>query len=101
MGWEWRGPYGPYYTRTRRVGQRFVREYVGGGGRGAQAARADEAARSTRRIALETRMASINAVGGVAQDLHGLQVDVQTVVGDVLAAGGIREHKGEWRRCRR
>ena len=101
MGWEWRGRYGPYYTRTRRVGQRFVREYVGGGLRGAHAAAADEAARSSRRTALESGWANTTAVSCMARELRGLQVEMLAVVGEVLAAASIGEHKGEGRRCRR
>mgnify|MGYP001195279299 CR=1 FL=1 len=31
MSWEYRGKQGPYYTRTRKVNGRTVREYIGAG----------------------------------------------------------------------
>jgi len=50
MGWE----KGRYYTRSRKVNGRVVREYVGGGEVGALAAEFDAIERKRRESALET-----------------------------------------------
>ena len=50
MSWETRGVYGPYYTRSRRVDGRVVREYVGAGPLADIIAQADEAEREAHRL---------------------------------------------------
>jgi hypothetical protein len=50
MSWETRGVYGPYYTRSRRVDGRVVREYVGRGPLAEIIAQADEAEREAHRL---------------------------------------------------
>ena len=42
MSWEYRGKQGPYYTRTRSINGRIVREYIGAGLSGRLAAAEDE-----------------------------------------------------------
>ena len=59
MGWEMRGPNGPYYTRSTRVNGRVVRSYVGGGPAGIRAAQADAKRRAERqklRMAAQSEM---------------------------------------------
>ena len=48
MPWEQRGGRGRYYTRKRTVNGRTVREYVGTGMKGEEAAAADQARRIER-----------------------------------------------------
>ena len=48
MSWEMRERGGPYYTRTRRVNGHQIREYVGGGILGQEAAEVDAEERVRR-----------------------------------------------------
>lgn len=100
MGWEQRKRTGRYYYRLVRRGGKTVRQYVGRGVLGEIAADLDERIRRERkqaragwtkeRAALETADAALNeyyeAVG--------------QAVGYFLLAGGLHQHRGEWRQWR-
>jgi hypothetical protein len=49
MGWEFRGNNGPYYTRSRKVNGRVIREYGGRGRLGELLASEDEEERRKRK----------------------------------------------------
>jgi hypothetical protein len=97
MGWD----RGKYYTRSRRLNGRVVREYVGTGQIGELAARQDAADREKRRaekaradearLAAERHDADLAAVERLADLL---------VRASLVAAGRHQHHRGEWR-CRR
>ena len=98
MGWD----RGRYYTRSRKVAGRVVREYVGTGAIGRLAAEEDAATREAKRVeraAEAARRAEIaEADGALYASLRGLD----TLSGALLAlAGFYRHHRGAWRRRRK
>jgi hypothetical protein len=100
MGWENRGRGGRYYTRSRRVEGRVVREYIGGGLAGEIAAEADRTERE-RREAEEQRqrreLERLEALSAPVEELH----EAATVLTRAhLIAAGCHRHKGEYRRAR-
>ena len=101
MGWEARARGGRYYTRSRRVGDRVVREYVGTGRVAALAAMLDAAERRERAEAREAlRQAEARdgpafaALAELGRVLDGLAAAF------LIGAGYRRHHRGEWRRRR-
>jgi hypothetical protein len=97
MGWE----RGRYYTRSRKVNGRVVREYVGAGPLGELAARADakeRQQREARRAADRATRAELDALDAPLDELHEL---AELVARAALLAAGYRQHKrGEWRKRR-
>ena len=101
MGWEKRDRGGLYYTRTRKVGGRVVREYLGGGILGHTAALQDAQERKRReeeaalwkdeRDRLEALVVSVEDLCEAAEILYRAAL---------LAAGFRRHQRGEWRRKR-
>jgi hypothetical protein len=99
--WEKRKRGGLYYTRSRKVDGRVVREYVGGGVRGEIAARMDAQERQRR----EEEAAAWKEERERLEELAGLVDEfceaVETVARATLLAAGFRQHnRGEWRRRR-
>ena len=101
MAWEKRQRGGLYYTRSRRVGRRVVREYLGTGPLAEALARQDAEARARRRerTAAERRAREADAALEGLVDELGVGVDTLTQATLVLA-GYHRHHRGDWRRRR-
>lgn len=100
MSWEMRNGAGPYYTRSRRIRGRVVREYVGRGLAAELQASRDAEARSIRAArrakARSEQQAAIDlraSVTALSEEIHGLLVAM-------LKVSGYHEHRGQWRRRR-
>jgi hypothetical protein len=101
MGWESRRGQGRYYTRSRKVNGRIIREYVGAGLIGELAAQQDAEERAQRLAEREqlqyeaTRWASAAApLTQLSQLLDGLTAAA------LIAAGYHQHHRGAWRKRR-
>jgi hypothetical protein len=101
MGWEGRTRGGLYYTRSRRVGGRIVREYVGTGEAAEVVAQLDALERDRRwreallwqeeRACYAAADAALGTLGRVCDEL---------LEQELMAAGYHRHNRGEWRRRR-
>ena len=101
MGWEKRDRGGLYYTRSKKVSGRVVREYVGGGILGQIAALQDAQEHQRReqeatlwkeeRERLEALVAPVEDLCEAAGILYRAAL---------LAAGYRRHQRGQWRRKR-
>jgi hypothetical protein len=101
MGWEKRERGGLYYTRTRKVDGRVVREYVGGGNLGHIAALQDaqKRRRQEEEAALwEEERDRLEALIALVEE----HCEVTEILSraTLLAAGFRRHQRGEWRRKR-
>ena len=97
MGWD----RGRYYTRSRKVNGRVVREYIGTGPTAALAAQMDALDRDMRQTEAEgrKRLATDLATRDAAVDDFGARCDL--LARAFLLAAGCRQHKrGEWRKRR-
>jgi len=102
MGWEYRGPHGPYYTRSRKVGGRVVREYIGAGEAGERAARRDATARRRRIRECAARRQQREGLMAAGRTAHAIINALDAEARRMLAAAGFyQHHAGEWRRRRR
>jgi hypothetical protein len=101
MGWETRKGRGRYYTRSRRVRGRVVREYVGCGELASLAAQLDaleREERNTRAAALRTYCERADTAEEALGEFSAL---VDALAEGALLAGGYHQHHGgEWRRKR-
>jgi hypothetical protein len=97
MGWD----RGRYYTRSKKVGGRVVREYVGTGRVAELAAELDAIGRQQReaeRAAWRTERAELEALDAPLDELNDL-ADLLAHAA-LLAAGFHRHKRGEWRKRR-
>ncbi len=105
MAWETRsGAQGRYYTRSKRVGDRVVREYVGTGDVAELIALQDEQRRELRKmkqmseeIAFREKMAPIEQI---AKDVENLVQLLDTELERNLNETGYYFHRGSWRKRR-
>lgn len=97
MGWE----RGRYYTRSKKMNGRVVREYVGGGELGALAAQFDEIERERRADEAKERRAVRDELGELAATLLDLDDRCEVLTRAALLVAGYRRHnRGEWRKRR-
>jgi hypothetical protein len=97
MGWD----RGRYYSRSRKVDGRVVREYVGGGLAGQLAAQLDAAERQKRELDRAERMAMRADVEALDAKVDELDEVAKLLAGAALLAAGYRRHnRGEWRKRR-
>src|SRR5215207_11659697 len=100
MAWERRKRGGRYYTRSRRVDGRVVREYVGGGALGELAARTDAEERERREAEATRGRAEVERLEELVAQVVELCEVAEILVRAHLIAAGCHRHKGEWRRRR-
>jgi hypothetical protein len=97
MGWE----RGKYYTRSRKVNGRVVREYVGDGKIGSLAAELDAIDREKRRGEADYRRAVQDEVDVLDGILDALSARCDLLTRAALVAAGYHQHnRGEWRKRR-
>ncbi len=98
MSWEVRGGK-KYYTRSRRIRGRVVREYIGGGIVGELAAEADAAAREKRQQELKRDRELERQSQEFDRGIEGFDSAADNLARAILIVAGNHQHnRGEWRR---
>jgi hypothetical protein len=100
MSWESRKGRGRYYTRSRRVGGRIVREYLGCGETAELLARIDERAQEVRTMEAQIEAQQRAETTSLDSELNRLCQLVDSLSRAVLLSGGFHEHRGDWRKRR-
>ena len=104
MAWETRAGAGRYYTRSKRVGDRVVREYLGSDDVAELIALRDEERRELReaekiaaKIAFLDKTAPIEKI---EKDLENLHKVLTSELGRHYEEKGFHFHRGSWRKRR-
>ncbi|MFL5762234.1 MAG: hypothetical protein ACJ789_21245 [Thermomicrobiales bacterium] len=101
MAWETRQRGGHYYTRSRKVGGRVVREYIGAGLAGERAAAEDATRRAQHAAAAKNRRAEQERLTDLGATLTAFDVVTETLAqAALMIAGYHRHHRGPWRKRR-
>lgn len=101
MAWETRQRGGRYYTRSRRVGGRVVREYLGAGPFAEALARGDAEARARRHERRAAERAAHEEDAALVALVDQLSMGTDALMAATLVLAGYhRHHRGEWRRRR-
>jgi hypothetical protein len=96
MGWH-----GPYYYRSRRIGGRVVREYIGTGNVAGLVAQLDEIEREKKRCQAEDLKIQRDRARALEEPFERIDEVAELLGRAALAAAGYHQHKrGEWRRKR-
>ena len=101
MAWEKRERGGRYYTRSRKVNGKVVREYIGAGVRGEITALEDEYERRQREEEAALRREErerLEALDGLAEELY--EAAEVLAKAALLGAGYYQHKRGEWRKRR-
>jgi hypothetical protein len=97
MGWD----HGRYYSRSKKLNGRVVREYIGGGRVSELVAQMDALEREQRHLDALALRAAKDDLAALDADLKALSEWVDLVARAALLAAGYRQHKrGEWRKRR-
>lgn len=101
MAWEERERGGRYYTRSRKVDGRVIREYIGAGPIAELIAQRDEAERERREEearAWREEREDLDALDAQTREIDDL---AELLARTALLAAGYRQHeRGEWRKPR-
>ena len=101
MGWEKRERGGPYYTRSKKVDGRVIREYVGGGTLGHLTALQDAQERRRREEEAASWKQERERLEALVAPVEDLCESTEVLYRATLLAAGFRRHqRGEWRRQR-
>jgi len=101
MAWERRKRGGLYYTRSRKVGGRVVREYVGTGPLAELAALMDEEERLRREGEARARREEKERTAALEAPIEELCEAAEVLARAALLVAGYRRHnRGEWRKRR-
>src|SRR5215210_2118434 len=98
MAWETRGTH-RYYYRSRKIGGRVVKEYIGGGLVGVLAEREDETRRrkqEAERVALQGDRDAFEAAAAAHEAFTWATDALMSTA--LLAAGYHRHDRGHWRK---
>jgi hypothetical protein len=99
--WENRECGGPYYTRSRKVNGRVIREYVGGGMLGELAAWVDARERHRREAKEVCRREERERLDALSARVEELCDAAEVITRAALLASGYHQHnRGEWRKHR-
>lgn len=100
MGWDRKGNRF-YYSRSKKVGGRVIREYIGTGPLAQLAAKLDaeqRARREAKAAAWRAEKAQLEALDGLMNELHKM---ANFMTQATLTLAGYHQHnRGEWRRRR-
>jgi hypothetical protein len=98
MGWD-KG--GRYYTRSRRVNGRVVREHIGGGTIGELASQLDAIERQNRTAKRDVERAEAKMIVDLDATLTELDEFANLLTRAALFAAGYHQHnRGTWRKRR-
>src|SRR5215211_2103646 len=101
MAWEKRERGGLYYTRSRKVNGKVVREYCGSGVAGETAALEDECERRRREEEAALWKEECEQLETLAASVDEFCEAAETLARAVLLAAGFRRHnRSAWRRQR-
>ena len=100
MGWETRRNR-TYYYRSRKVGGRVIKEYIGAGPLAELAATQDAADRAERTAASAAKRSTRAELDAVDAPVDAFAATLESLTrARLLLAGYHRHHGGEWRRRR-
>jgi hypothetical protein len=98
VGWEKRERGASnYYTRSKRVNGKVVREYIGRGELARIASEIDADRRALRKAERQQQMAELERLEALAAQIGEHCEVTEILVRAHLLASGFHEHNGEWR----
>lgn len=98
MAWETRNGCGRYYTRSRRVDGRVVREYVGTGELAELVADQDKLERDLRKLEREGLAAEAEELADSLAPLEAFTRVTEVEMKKALEEAGFHYRRGQWRR---